>query len=76
MVFWEEDARFQPAQLVAQDNGNEFVRRTYDVDGLLDFPKALLSAIGFLIENADDLLDDEQLAIAEEQQHSYQKLAV
>ena len=72
MVYWEEDQRFQPAQPDEDRDGNEFLRRTFDIDGVLDMAKASLAALQYAIEH--DLCDDDQLEIAEEQQAVYEEL--
>ncbi len=75
LVHWAEDERFQPAQPDEDKEGNAFVRRTFDVDGWLDFPRLLLAQGEYYLENADSLLDDDQQEEVEERVTALQKLA-
>lgn len=76
MVFWEEDSRFQPGQPDENEEGEEFHRRTFDVDGILELHKGILAALDFIVEYSDELVDDDQqLEEVHAQQEVYEQLA-
>lgn len=75
LVHWSKDERFQPAQPAEDNEGNEFVRRTFDVEGWFDFPELLAAQGEYYLENADSLLQEFGLEEVEERVAALRKLA-